>query len=113
MIKINWSVEEMVALVDLYYKVSDIESAECYNELTKLSALYNKRAKIIGIEHDEKFRNITGLKMIMQNIKYIDSNGKEGLANVSNMACYIVYMRKADRNRFNDILNDFYKKYGE
>jgi len=113
-IKVKWDIEEMVALCDLYLKnkksppLLDIRS-----ELLKLSDILNRRADILGIEHDDKFRNVSGLKMIMENIRFVDEQGKDGLANTSNMACYIVYMSRVDKQRFNEILKDFYRKYGE
>lgn len=103
----------MVALCDLYLKNNKSLVLDMNSELLKLSTILNKRADMLGIEHDDKFRNLSGLKMIMENIRFVDKQGKDGLANTSNMVCYIVYMSRVDKQRFYEILKDFYRKYGE
>ena len=113
MIRVKWDIEEMVALCDLYLKNKKSLVLDMNSELLKLSTILNKRADMLGIEHDDKFRNLSGLKMIMENIRFVDEQGKDGLANTSNMACYIVYMSRVDKQRFYEILKDFYRKYGE
>ena len=113
MIRVKWDIEEMVALCDLYLKNKKSLVLDMNSELLKLSTILNKRADMLGIEHDDKFRNLSGLKMIMENIRFVYKLGKDGLANTSNMACYIVYMSRVDKQRFYEILKDFYRKYGE
>ena len=38
-----------------------------------------RRADALGIEHDEKYRNINGLAMQFDRIKYMDTKGAKGL----------------------------------
>ena len=67
MIKVNWDVEELVALIDVYRR-SDEKSAEQIEvELLALSKAFVERAERLGIEHDEKYRNLNGMKMMFQN----------------------------------------------
>lgn len=53
MIKVNWDVEELVALIDVYRR-SDEKSAEQIEvELLALSKAFVERAERLGIEHDK------------------------------------------------------------
>lgn len=113
MLRIKWSIEEMVFLTDFYYKSKNRPAEDLNSELLKLSQVLNKRAEILQIEHDDKYRNVIGLKMMLENIRYVDEQGKNGLGNASAMSYYIVYMHKVDREHFNEILNEFYLKYGD
>lgn len=71
MIKVNWDVEELVALIDVYRR-SDEKSAEQIEvELLALSKAFVERAERLGIEHDEKYRNLNGMKMMFQNVAYV------------------------------------------
>lgn len=103
----------MVFLTDFYFKSKNCTAEDLNTELTKISRVLNKRADILQIEHDDKFRNISGLKMILENIRYVDEQGKNGLGNASAMSYYVVYMYKVDRAHFNEILNEFNLKYGD
>ena len=74
MIKVNWDVEELVALIDVYRR-SDEKSAEQIEvELLALSKAFVERAERLGIEHDEKYRNLNGMKMMFQNVAYVAVN---------------------------------------
>ena len=83
MIKVNWDVEELVALIDVYRR-SDEKSAEQIEvELLALSKAFVERAERLGIEHDEKYRNLNGMKMMFQNVAYVASNGDHGMSAAS------------------------------
>lgn len=83
--RIAWNVEEMVAMVDLYYHYKDDKNENIEETLKKLSEKLNKRADFLNIQHDEKFRNLNGMKMIFENIRYVDTNGQKGLSDASNL----------------------------
>ena len=68
MIKVEWSIEEMVAIVAIYFKSKLSDSYELKEELLDLSKRLNKRANILGIEHDEKYRNYNGMKKMFENL---------------------------------------------
>lgn len=55
--KVNWSVEEAVALMNLYIE-NDSKIPVDENKVEKLSNILKKRAEIFNLEIDEKFRNI-------------------------------------------------------
>lgn len=73
MIKVNWDVEELVALIDIYRKSAASDRIDVDSALKILTGRLIKRADKLGIEHDEKFR------MMFQNIVYIATDGKQGL----------------------------------
>ena len=83
MIKVSWDVEEFVALIDIYRKSTDKSSTEIIEALSKLSVALRKRAEVLGIPHDEKYRNLNGLKIMYQNVRYIATNGQCGMSSTS------------------------------
>ena len=109
--RIKWAIEEAVAIVDLYFRfeggiITDLES-----ELIKLSVALNRRADILKIAHDEKFRNLNGMKCIFQNVRYCATDGKVGLPNVSRLHQQTVELYFNNRKKFDEILNAFREKY--
>ena len=64
MMKIGWDVEELVALIDIYRNSSEKSAAQIEKELLTLSYVLIRRANTLGIAHDEKFRNLNGMKMM-------------------------------------------------
>ena len=83
MIKVSWDVEELVALIDVYRNSMEKSSEEIENELLALSKAFVERAKRLGIEHDEKYRNMNGMKMMFQNVVFVASNGDRGMSAAS------------------------------
>lgn len=57
MIKVNWDVEELVALIDVYRSSGNMSAATIEDNLSALAERLVKRADKLGIAHDEKFRN--------------------------------------------------------
>lgn len=110
--RVDWSVEEMVAMVDLYYKYKDSPNLALKKALLLLSQKLNKRADIFGIEHDEKFRNYNGMKMIFENIRYIDTSGEKGLSCTSQLMQGVVDLYHNNSYIFNKIISEFNIKYG-
>ena len=109
--RIKWSLEEVVAIVDVYFRNERGEVADLNFELKRLSRNLNRRADVLGIAHDEKFRNLNGMQCIFENIKYVATDGKEGLSNVSKLHRTVIDIYHNERERFNEILNDFGQKY--
>ncbi len=79
----KWEREEEILLVDLYIYSKTHSTEETEAEISNVSEMLKDRAKIIGIDITEKFRNISGLKMKLQNIEYCFTKGRSGLANYS------------------------------
>ncbi|MBR4643032.1 MAG: hypothetical protein IKO74_10020 [Selenomonadaceae bacterium] len=51
------------------------------------------------------------MQCIFENIKYVATDGKEGLSNVSKLHRTVIDIYHNERERFNEILNDFGQKY--
>ena len=74
MIRVRWELEEAVALMDLYFRCGATLSVP-NDELLKLSQIYRDRANILGLNVDDKFRNLSGMKMQLGCIHYVVTDG--------------------------------------
>ena len=81
----KWSYEEEVLLVNLFFYTRNHSLSQNEQAIAKLSAYLFDHAKNAGYSVDEKFRNITGIKMKLQNLEYIASKGRQGLSSHSAM----------------------------
>lgn len=109
--KINWDVEELVALINIFERSERGQISDLGNELETLSSTLNKRARILGIPHDEKFRNLNGMKLMYQNVSYVASHGMQGLSAASKKM-YLVYdLFMTKREVFDLILHEYLNKY--
>ena len=97
----KWSLEEAVVLLEYYF-----ESRGEYkdSELQNIRSMFIKRAKAFEICYDEKFRNITGLRMQLGCIDYVVSGGAKIFYDA-----YDLFIR--NRSHYYLILSDFYRKY--
>lgn len=111
MIKVNWDVEELVALIDIYRRYEDNQSDQIDDELLTLSKALTKRADKLGIEHDEKFRNLNGMKMMFQNVVYIATDGQQGMSATSSSMRKVYGMLSKSPDVFELILQEFTKRY--
>lgn len=111
MIKVNWDVEELVALIDIYRRCEGKTPNQIETELIKLSAALTARADKLGIEHDEKFRNLNGMKMMFQNVIFIASNGQQGMSSASSSMYNVYDMLNTSPEVFQLILQEFTKRY--
>ena len=91
----KWSYEEEVLLVNLFFYTRNHSLSQNEQAIAKLSAYLFDHAKNAGYSVDEKFRNITGIKMKLQNLEYIASKGRQGLSSYSAMD-QAVYQQAAD-----------------
>ena len=109
--RVPWELEEMVAMVDLYYRDKNGKVDKLIDELSELSRKLNKRAEILNIDHDYKYRNLNGMKIIFQNVRYADTNGEDGMANTSKLIYDTIDLYKKDYEHFTFLLNNFNEKY--
>ena len=110
MIRVKWDIEEAVALYSLYIECGFPIPKE---RLVNLSAALNKRADVLGILKDEKFRNVAGLNMQSACIEYVSTNGMTGLSSVNKLFYEVNSLYKNNKEKFDNILNSFVEKYGE
>jgi ribA/ribD-fused uncharacterized protein len=106
---IMWAEEEAVALFDLYFQYEDKNVPD--DAIEKLSLILKYRGAKNGIIIDDKFRNLSGLKMQLGGIQYVVSEGHKGMSNTSKLFYETFEMYKTERNKFNSILRQFYSKY--
>ena len=110
MARIPWDVEEIVAFIDLFERTKDTGFLSDY-ELQAFSTTLIRRADILGIMHDDVFRNLNGMKMMYQNVEYIASDGKHGLSGASKAFQEVYQMRTKCPYVFSMILEEFNRKY--
>lgn len=110
MIKVCWEQDEAVALFDVYFK--NYGSVNVSEEiLNNLRDMYIKRIKDKGVTVDEKFRNLSGLRMQLGCIHYVVTGGKEGMSNASKLFYDTYELYKNNPDTFQQILDCFYNRY--
>ncbi len=89
-----WDKEETILLVCEYYRTKGLSKLEQQRSIEFLSKLLRKRAEMLEICINERFRNITGIEMKFANMQALDeeviSSGHTGLKNVSSLDKEIV-----------------------
>lgn len=110
MIRVLWDVEEIVAFIDLYERTKR-DGLDIDTELHHFSDILIQRAKVLGIEHDDVYRNFNGMKMMYQNVEYIASDGQHGLSGASKAFVEVYQMRNKCPYVFEMILHEFTRKY--
>lgn len=79
-----WEREEIVILVAEYFRTCNLSKSEKEKSIEFLSKMLRIRAKMLGIEIDNKYRNVTGIEMKFANIMSLDRNIiQKGLKNTS------------------------------
>ena len=111
MIRVKWDIEELVALIDIYRRSSSKSNDEIKSELSELSQILQKRADHLGIRHDEKFRNMSGMAMMYENVVYVATKGQKGMSAASNAMYQVFEMSQTCPDVFDLILKEFRKKY--
>ena len=77
--RIIWDEEEAALLVDTYRRIEATPSQK--NELLhQLSDVLRKRAISKGLEIDERFRNFNGMKLQYELLRYLMTDGEQGLS---------------------------------
>ena len=110
MIRVPWDVEEIVAFIDLYERTKMIRD-NVDAELQSLSNVLVRRAELLGITHDEIYRNLNGMKMMYQNVEYISSEGQRCLSGASKAFVEVYKMQISCPYVFDMILKEFNRKY--
>ena len=112
MIRVQWELEEAVALFDVYFKNgASLSTPE--EKLSEISKAYHNRANQLGLVVDEKFRNLNGLKMKIGCIHYVVTQGKSGLSGASKLFYKTYELFRNEPIRFRKIADEFHDKYYE
>lgn len=111
MLKVKWDVEELVALIDIYRNSADKNSEQINEELLCLSKVLERRAIRLEITHDEKYRNLNGLKLMYQNVVYIATDGLQGMSSASSSMKKVYGLLNTSPDVFELILEEFSERY--
>lgn len=76
-----WSEDEEILLVDCYFRITacNIKVNDADQEIAMLSYILRQHAVSLGIEIAPTFRNEIGIKKKLLNLRYLDTQGEEGL----------------------------------
>src|SRR5665648_192952 len=80
-------------------------------EIEKLSHYLKYSGAENELQMGEKYRNVEGIKMKLENIEYLMSDGNKGLASISNMDRYVFNLCKETPDEFNSELKLVIQKY--
>ena len=102
--RIIWDEEEAALLVDTYRRIEATPSQK--NELLhQLSDVLRKRAISKGLEIDERFRNFNGMKLQYELLRYLMTDGEQGLSeNVAKTIAEVAELYRSEPEKFNKIL---------
>lgn len=108
--RVQWDIEEAVVLLGLYLK-NNGSLAVAPDELDALTEMYKRRAKRLGIDFDEKFRNASGLKIQLAFIRFVVTDGQEGMSNASQIFYQAYHLFMSNPEYFKKIEKEFFQKY--
>lgn len=97
--------EEAALLVDTYRRIEAAPSQK--NELLhQLSDALRKRAISEGLEIDERFRNFNGMKFQYELLRYLMTDGEQGLpGNVAKTIAEMAEIYRSEPEKFENILH--------
>ena len=103
--RVIWDEEEAALLVDTYRRIEATPSQK--NELLhQLSAVLRKRAISKGLEIDERFRNFNGMKFQYELLRYLMTDGEQGLSgNVAKTIAEMAEIYRSEPEKFENILH--------
>lgn len=85
----KWDREEVVFLVTEYFKTKTMTKSDRDNSIENMSKVLRNHAKKINLKIDDRYRNITGIRMKFGNLKPLDpemtDQGLVGLQNASKL----------------------------
>lgn len=79
---------------------------DCSLAINELSECLRDYVTNNGEKIDEKYRNISGIGMKIENIRFVYSGGQSGLAGISKLEKEIVCLYKENKNSYNELLNE-------
>lgn len=83
-LRIPWDKQETALLIDAYIKVRNGELPR-QDAVKEVSVLLRRRAKFLGVETDEVFRNENGISMQMTIIEGLMEKRQSGLHSASKL----------------------------
>lgn len=102
--KISWNCYEVALLLNTYKRVA--EGFDINTEITKLSIALRNLATHRGIQIDETYRNVNGMKMQLANVQYLFTDGKKGLSGASAMIRQMYELYTTNPTKYQMILEE-------
>ena len=102
----KWDQYEVALLVDTYVRIKDASQETYLQTVEELSSLLRQYGRQQRITVDDTYRNINGIKMRLQNIRFLFSNGRVGLSAYSKLDQDIVAIYQNDKEQFYKLLKD-------
>jgi hypothetical protein len=101
----KWNKYEVALLIETFINIKN-RIIEREKAIVELSDLLRKYAIKNGVKIDEKYRNRSGITMKIENIKFLFSNGKEGLAKHSKLEKEIVSLYINNISAYENLLDE-------
>lgn len=100
--KVNWDEEEAALLVDTYRRIEATPSQKS-ELLHQLSDVLRKRAVSKGLEIDERFRNFNGMKFQYDLLRYLMTDGEQGLSGAAKTIAEMAEIYRSEPEKFENI----------
>ncbi|WP_409969115.1 hypothetical protein RFF05_03975 [Bengtsoniella intestinalis] len=109
--RIPWDKYEAAILLDTFLSVEEnlLTRGEAFEYI---SAVLRQRASINGLLVNDNFRNVNGIRMQMDSLKFIYSNGERGLSHANKLFNDIVELYQTDRSTYRTLLEEANKSAG-
>lgn len=101
----NWTREEVVLSVHMYFKMKDLNNSEKKRKIEELSELLRELAISQGEDISEIFRNVNGITMQLACLQYLDT-GDNGLSSYSKLQQQVMDEYLKNPNKVNQIALD-------
>ena len=108
--RIIWGLEEAAVLFQLYAR-NNMSTKVHDDVLLELRCMYLKRAKMLELDIDEKFRNLDGLKQQLQCIEHVVKGEGHGLKNVAKVFYEVYDLYLNNYYLYTKLVEEFYEKY--
>lgn len=109
--RVPWDKIEIALLFRAYEKVS--EGSDINLVAVSLSETLRNLARHRGIEIDNTFRNVNGMKMQLGNVQYMFTDGAKGLSGASSLIREMYHIYLYDQEGYQKILKEAIQMTGE
>lgn len=97
---------EYAKVVEIYMRTKAFSPYKKGKEIKALSAILREYAISRGLNIDENYRSVLGLRMLFSNCEYIETSGALGLGHPSRLARDMMKLYRENRSKFDEILHE-------
>ena len=108
----KWNQYEVALLIETYAMI-DNKIITKKQAVSELSQLFRNYAIAHGNSIDKIYRNINGISMRLEELRYLFTNGKSGLKNTSYLFRDMVVMYQTNQKEFQRVLKVAERIYQE